>query len=603
MGKKQKQQKVKRKKQNDWIDILPLILLFVVQPLTVIGKKVTVYLGNYPWFPDAEYQYDFFMYGKMMVFMIMVSWEIVILTDRCLIRRERLIMDKKWIVLALYGLLAVLSTALSIDKTLSVKGMWEQYETIWTLLGYIMIAFTAMQTIRSEKQAQISMSAVCIGAGIQSAIGISQIVGADFWNSSVGKSLISLGMGENSVLFQSTDSGSSSVYMSLYNPNYAGVYILLVLPFTIAMIWVIKEKWQKLAVMVVTITLIVCLIGCGSRTGLAVLVVTGILFVISRLRGRQRLLALLAGIGLAAGIFVFSWMTGGEYYQKSLTESVTKVEKYKFQDLRAEDQKVYFRYEDQEIWLDVAEKNGELVLTALDREGKELPVEWDTDGLCYRVRQEPFRQFEFTASAVQGIYMLCMNKKGVEWNFAKKGLDGAWSYVTQFGKIDEIKEADAVGKGYERALSGRGYIWGRTIPLLPDHLLIGTGPDTFIEAFPQNDYVKRYNTSARMLREIPSKAHSLYLQSAVQTGMLSVICLILFWACYLKESVCLYWKRNNQNYIGIACCVSVGSYLIMGIMNDSNLATAPIFWGILGLGMAVNQIQKEENILQNGKNS
>ena len=209
------------------------------------------------------------------------------------------------------------------------------------------------------------------------------------------------------------------------------------------------------------------------------------------------------------------------------------------------------------------------------------------------MQQEPFQQFEFTVYAVQGIYMLFMNKKGVDWNFAKKGLDGAWGYVTQFGKIDEIKEADAVGKGHERALSGRGYIWGRTIPLLPGHLLIGTGPDTFIEAFPQNDYVKRYNTSARMLREIPSKAHSLYLQSAVQTGVMSVICLILFWVCYLKESICLYWKHNNQNYIGMACCVSVGSYLIMGIMNDSNLATAPVFWGILGLGMAANQIQKE----------
>lgn len=593
MGKKQKQQKVKRKNQKEWIDILPFILLFTVHPLTVIGKKVSVYLNSYPWFPDTEYQYDFFMYGKMIVFMILVIWEITILTDRCLIRREKLLLDKKWIVLGVYGLLVILAAAFSIDKSLSVKGMWEQYETVWTLLGYLITAFAALQIIRSQNQVQSLAGALCVGAGIQAAIGLFQTAGLDFWNSSVGKSLISLGMGENSVSFQSTDSGSGSVYMSLYNPNYAGVYILLVLPFVIAMIWVMKEKWQKLATMVIAIALIVCLFGCGSKTGIAVLVVTGILFAISRLRGRQRILVLLAGTGLAAGIFVVSWIAGGEYYQKNLTESVTKVEKYKFQDLHAEDQKIYFRYEDQEVWLDVSEKNGELILTAFDQTGKELPAEWDVEKLCYRVQQEPFQQFEFTVSAVQGIYMLCMNKKGVDWNFAKKGLDGAWGYVTQFGKIDEIKEADAVGKGHERALSGRGYIWGRTIPLLPGHLLIGTGPDTFIEAFPQNDYVKRYNTSARMLREIPSKAHSLYLQSAVQTGVMSVICLILFWVCYLKESICLYWKHNNQNYIGMVCCVSVGSYLIMGIMNDSNLATAPVFWGILGLGMAANQIQKE----------
>ena len=131
MGKKQKQQKVKRKNQKEWIDILPFILLFTVHPLTVIDKKVPVYLNSYPWFPDTEYQYDFFMYGKMVVFFILVVWELVVLADRSLIRREKLLLDKKWIVLGVYGLLVILAAAFSIDKSLSVKGMWEQYGHFW----------------------------------------------------------------------------------------------------------------------------------------------------------------------------------------------------------------------------------------------------------------------------------------------------------------------------------------------------------------------------------------------------------------------------------------------------------------------------------------
>ena len=220
-----------------------------------------------------------------------------------------------------------------------------------------------------------------------------------------------------------------------------------------------------------------------------------------------------------------------------------------------------------------------------------LPTIWLENQQCWKITEKPFRKCEFTITEQDGIYILCMRKSGADWNFAKKGIDGTYGYVTRFGKINTIEEAPAVLKGYERALSGRGYIWGRTIPLLPKHLLLGSGPDTFILEFPQNDYVKRYNTSSSMYQEIPSKAHNMYLQTAVQTGVLSLICLLLFWGFYLKESICIYWIQKKKDYIGIACCFSVTGYLIMGVMNDSNLATAPLFWTILGLGWAVNHCE------------
>ena len=84
----------------------------------------------------------------------------------------------------------------------------------------------------------------------------------------------------------------------------------------------------------------------------------------------------------------------------------------------------------------------------------------------------------------------------------------------------------AVWKGHEKALSGRGYIWGRTIPLILKHLIWGSGPDTFAAEFPQTDYVMKANTGAGMYQQLPTKAHSLYLQTALQTGVLSLLCLI-----------------------------------------------------------------------------
>jgi hypothetical protein len=38
-------------------------------------------------------------------------------------------------------------------------------------------------------------------------------------------------------------------------------------------------------------------------------------------------------------------------------------------------------------------------------------------------------------------------------------------------------------------------------------------------------------------------------------------------------------------------------YMFAGIVNDSNVCTAPVFWGMLGLGLAVNRmLVKKENL-------
>lgn len=66
-------------------------------------------------------------------------------------------------------------------------------------------------------------------------------------------------------------------------------------------------------------------------------------------------------------------------------------------------------------------------------------------------------------------------------------------------------KAAAVFKGHERSLSGRGYIWGRTIPLLKKFLLWGSGPDTFTVKFPQTDYVMKVNTGLNMYQQLPDK--------------------------------------------------------------------------------------------------
>ena len=569
MGKNQKS----RQKQNrmaEWWDILPLILMVTVEPLVAVKQKVSTYLGQFPWFPEDGYQDDYFMYGKMIVLLILSIWSLVIMLDKSIIRRKKRAIEKRWIALGVYGFLVIISTVSSIDKNLSIKGMWQQYETVWTLLGYLVTVFAAFWLAETEKQRKILLLAACAGAVVEVIPGLLQMVGKDIWGNK-----------------------SRKVYMTLYNPNYAAVYIILVLPLVLVAVMLVEKKCQKAMMTLVAILLVACLIGTRSRTGIAVLAMLAVVLAICLCPGKKKLLAILLGVTIPVIALTAVGEPGRRHLRRGLEHSMTKIEEYKFQDIHADGGRVYFRYLGKEIWLDMTAQDGELILTAVDEQDQSLPMDWNDAEQCWQITEEPFTECKFTLTYQDGIGILCINKSGADWNFAKKGMHGSYGYVTRFGKINTIEEAPAVLKGYERALSGRGYIWGRTIPLLSKHMLLGTGPDTFIEAFPQNDYVKRYNTSSAMYNEIPSKAHSMYLQSALQTGVLSVICLLVFWLWYLKDSISLYLLQKKGDWIGLACAVSVTGYLLMGVMNDSNLATAPVFWCILGLGLSVNSGKRE----------
>lgn len=96
--------------------------------------------------------------------------------------------------------------------------------------------------------------------------------------------------------------------------------------------------------------------------------------------------------------------------------------------------------------------------------------------------------------------------------------------------------------------------------------------------FPQNDYVGRINAAKVIYAGIITKPHSLYVQTAVQTGVLSLLCLLAFYGTSLKKLL----KKKGKMWKVIALCVA--GYFIMGLVNDSMVVTAPVFWVLLGMG-------------------
>jgi hypothetical protein len=179
--------------------------------------------------------------------------------------------------------------------------------------------------------------------------------------------------------------------------------------------------------------------------------------------------------------------------------------------------------------------------------------------------------------------------------------DNELKAVSNNDKLTDPVEAPRIRlfDGRETFASNRGYIWSRTIPMLKDTLITGYGPDNYPMVFPQDDYVGRFNVGDEgMLNTLVDKPHNMYLQTAVNTGVISLLALLAVWAIYLFDSFKIYMKGKMESfaeYMGAATFLSIIAYLVAGLFNDNIVPVAPLFWILLGTGIGINRMIKTQN--------
>jgi hypothetical protein len=192
----------------------------------------------------------------------------------------------------------------------------------------------------------------------------------------------------------------------------------------------------------------------------------------------------------------------------------------------------------------------------------------------------------------------------------------------------EMEPAPHIGfEGHERFATNRGWIWSRTFPMLGNAIFTGYGPDTFAVFFPQKDVAWKMNLYGAT-NIVVDKPHNWYLQTAVNTGIVSLLLLLWFLAGMLMDGLRLRYAKpvkgmealfggpvagsisetvsiagvgsiagtgrmsedretNARNVLltGIFC--GVVGYALAGIFNDSVVSVAPVFWTVAGLGIGM----------------
>lgn len=119
--------------------------------------------------------------------------------------------------------------------------------------------------------------------------------------------------------------------------------------------------------------------------------------------------------------------------------------------------------------------------------------------------------------------------------------------------------------------STRIYIWKKTVPMLFDRPLLGSGPDTFGILYNSGEKPK--------YKILFDKAHNEYLQIALTEGIPTLL-LYLAIVLYILRSL---YRGRNKSFINVILLCSITGYLIQAFFNISFISVAPIYWAILGI--------------------
>lgn len=572
---------------------IPLILWLVIIPIVVKVKFFPNPLTDYSWYSSEASLADFFLYYKSMLITItgvlmiaMLCWQISKMR-----RKDTLINadTRIFIPIMIYLVLVILSSLFSKYGYFCVHGMPDQFETVWNLIAYVVALFYCYYLIVYQDSDAPILGLICIGATLVGIICVLQYFKLDIYR------LIYAGDGYTFTFAEGV------VYGPFYNINYVGYYTLLFVPLFVLLLLLYPNVKVKIASAILAVLLIISMIGAGSITAefaIAAVAVFAILFVLLKNVKVKKILWLPVVAILIGGacVCILAAPRIGAYIQASNTE------KTDLENIYTNDDNVEIDYKGQQLYIQMWQGEDDVItFTLRDQNQAEIGIEYaysEEGYYYYNILDERFADITITPAVISedpevyGFMVLIDDKS---WCFTNQMTDdGTYYYYTDLGKITKLTE-DNVSEDFGPLVSvsslanGRGYIWNKTIAILKNYIFLGAGADTYALVYPNDDFVDKYNNGYNNL--ILTKPHNMYLQIAVQTGVLSLICFLVFYLWYFISSVRIYFKQRLDNLLtitGFAIMLGTMGYMISGLANDSTVTISPLYWALMGMGIGIN---------------
>lgn len=582
--------------------LIPIILMIGFVPIIVHMYQYNSNLSQFDWFPNgADDQIDFFFGWKMIAIIIIGIVIAGILLYRGIKKKEQFRFDNSFYFLMFYGLFVVMSALFSGYKYWVVRGSYELFESVWVVLTYILVCCYTYHFVQSEKQVMTILSVSGIGMAIVTLIGAFQFFKLDFFKTDFGKHLITNTSWWNNLDELNFNMLEGTSYTTLYNPNYLSFYFGMAIPLLLCMFMVMKKIWQKALIIVAEVLCLICLVGSGSDTGWMALVMGAVVLVLVLISRRKKVFYVALALVIVGGIVAATAGTKtsiGSRIKDTIVGTFYMEDTVALQSMSLNDDNVELDIWDNPLYVSYdVDDDGTILVNCTDVDGNVLETTLtDSDNQIYTINVtrfdgvtvQPFMLGDNNTPAV------AVTVGGVEWQFLHVQ-DQGYYLCNAAGKLVKWDGAKRSHLFKEDAMSFRGHIWDMTIPILGKHVFVGSGANTYMFEFPQDDYLFHAYYTANAY---DVKAHCWYLQQWVETGLLGTLALLIFLGWYVVRSIRIYRRvdlHESISWIGFGLFAAVLVYLIAAIVNDSNVCTAPVFWGLLGLGLATNRMLVEKN--------
>ncbi|WP_396127938.1 O-antigen ligase family protein [Clostridium sp.] len=587
------------------IFFIPISIILTIVPLIVhvmgivLDDDTTALYGS-------SLQTDLFSQWKaifLLCFSILLLIISIIFFKKIFQKKDKII-NFILVAVIIFWILTLFSAVFSQHKSYAFWGAFDRAEGFITITCYMLLLIYSIYTFKNTNNYKYIVTPILILVFILSFLGVFQYTGHDLLNSKIG-AFIATGDFNDQVALSYQ---KGKLYGTLYHYDYVGSFVGIVLPLLVTLTVFEKKLGYKIILGIGSLLSLWLLFGSTSRAGLVGVAFSFIFAIIlfgkSLLKrwkpisiGLISILILIVGLNFATkgvifervpsllsdALSIFKDTSNLDYSNSAPVKDIKYVDGHSEVVLLNETIKICY------------ENNAYIF-----KNSKDEIINYSENNRVFTTNDPSFKNISFnytkTSGRKAGFIYLALDGKNI-FGFSL-GHDNTIHLINPDTNQDIDVAHPEITKfliGKEKLGSSRGYIWSRSIPLIKNNLIIGSGPDTFIFQFPQNDYIGKYYAydTPNMLVDKP---HDLYLQIALDYGLIALISFLCIMFIYIFDSIRLYAFKNNYNHsqiLGIANALGIIGYLFAGFFNDSIISVAPVFWIVLGVGIAINFINRK----------
>lgn len=606
-----------------WFQMLPAAFFTAV---IIIITRMHVYnrpMDQFFWSGRDNQLTDFFSYFKMTAILTCAILAFIFLLYRVFTQSLFIKRNFAYIPMIVYTVFVLLSYAFSDYKLFALWGYNDRFEGTVTLVAYMVMLFYIINSVNTEKNVKWILYPTAAFSALLGLLGLTQAFDHDFFRTVIGKKLITPSWFWDQLDSLNFTFQNKQIYQTVYNINYVSFYLTLLVPL-FGMLFIRSVEmgkgealWKKIVWGALFTLLIFNLIGSvssGGYLGIIVILILGFIILNKRIVQWRKPVAILFALAVLMCFANFEQLqtefNAAKGFLGNNVESSVSGNPQALSENDTDQSKAYIDYMDtdaNDIRLSI--NGNEMIITTFPEDPSSVTVK-DNTGSNIKLQLvsaeagylHGFLDPRFAMCTLRpaidddgnNYYILYIDQS--EWPFMLT--EEGPKFVNQLGALVDLGPVEQIGfKNNPHFGSGRGFIWGTSVPMLKDTVLIGHGADTYCINYPQNNYAGKYNLNWN-LNMVVDKPHCMYLGIAINTGILSLIALIALWGIYIVQSIRLYFRRDFDSdfmaFAGAGIFFGVCGFLAAALVNDSSVSVMPLFYGLLGTGIAINMVLRRE---------